>query len=357
MSYDTIYGVSFLDDLHNFFPEFLYNNSRFRNVPDIFDYLNYVTERQFSSFRRGRSLYLNNQRTTVGADEFNRAGVFRTRTPLRVSPTTPPITTNTTVYTTQNTVSNNQQAIPTLNPNPNPNPSPPVIRSFPVTRTRQSRSLQPRVLSATYSVLPQGGQAGQAGQAVEEISVEGIMPAFLSQNLGLGAGLGSIIDASDSNIAEQTEQLLSELFGGLPGSSTPISNLLRGVILNPTQTGFGNFMDPIPVRPTARQIANGTALIRLENTNEEILCAICQDVMNDTHIVRQINHCSHKYHQNCLDQHFQNSVRCPMCRYDIRDYNNVSATAAAAATTTPMTPLVEPTHVFEESQNQNANVN
>ena len=36
----------------------------------------------------------------------------------------------------------------------------------------------------------------------------------------------------------------------------------------------------------------------------------------------KINYCGHIFSENGLRQHFNNSVRCPICRYDIREYSN-----------------------------------
>ena len=38
-------------------------------------------------------------------------------------------------------------------------------------------------------------------------------------------------------------------------------------------------------------------------------------------MVRQLLHCGHLFHQPQFDQWFQHNVRCPVCRYDIRNSN------------------------------------
>jgi hypothetical protein len=46
------------------------------------------------------------------------------------------------------------------------------------------------------------------------------------------------------------------------------------------------------------------------------LCAICQDTMATS---TRLTHCRHYFHHTCITQWFGTSVRCPVCRNDIRD--------------------------------------
>jgi hypothetical protein len=71
------------------------------------------------------------------------------------------------------------------------------------------------------------------------------------------------------------------------------------------------------VRPTAQQIADATSL-EITGTDDED-CAICQDTMAMGTEVRTIEFCEHSFHQNCIDTWFQQNVRCPVCRHDIRE--------------------------------------
>lgn len=75
-----------------------------------------------------------------------------------------------------------------------------------------------------------------------------------------------------------------------------------------------NFMDPVVIRPTQQQITAATEVIAepLAGTT----CPICQDAL--TTDATRITHCNHTYHRNCLDSWFTMSVRCPVCRYDVR---------------------------------------
>lgn len=54
---ERVYGVQLLDDLHNYFPELLYNSSRFHNVQDVLQYIVANTRRRFDLFSHGSHLY------------------------------------------------------------------------------------------------------------------------------------------------------------------------------------------------------------------------------------------------------------------------------------------------------------
>ena len=75
-----------------------------------------------------------------------------------------------------------------------------------------------------------------------------------------------------------------------------------------------NFMDPVAIRPTAQQITAATESV--PQPLADTTCPICQEALTSNAV--RIRHCNHTYHQNCLDSWFTMSVRCPVCRYDVR---------------------------------------
>ena len=94
----------------------------------------------------------------------------------------------------------------------------------------------------------------------------------------------------------------------------------------------------VVVRPTVQQIENASRLVsysEIQNPNSEA-CPISLERFNPTDQVRQINHCGHIFLPNEFNEWFQTNVRCPVCRYDIRNNNTeglrTNANAAAAAT-------------------------
>ena len=55
--YEELYGVRLLDDLHNFFPDILYEPTRFNSVPQLLNYISTRTRDHFNLFNRGQSQY------------------------------------------------------------------------------------------------------------------------------------------------------------------------------------------------------------------------------------------------------------------------------------------------------------
>lgn len=84
---------------------------------------------------------------------------------------------------------------------------------------------------------------------------------------------------------------------------------------------MGNFSDPVNVIATPEQIATATRNILYENVEEPLndRCPICLDVFQSSSEVTQIRHCGHVFNRSQLATWFERNVRCPVCRFDIRD--------------------------------------
>lgn len=75
------------------------------------------------------------------------------------------------------------------------------------------------------------------------------------------------------------------------------------------------FNEPVPVRPSAEQINH--ELVDLVVSSSPSVCSICQDSISSEGC--QLRGCAHTYHTNCIRTWFSSSVRCPVCRRDIRE--------------------------------------
>lgn len=97
---------------------------------------------------------------------------------------------------------------------------------------------------------------------------------------------------------------------------------------------FPDIFQNVVVRPTRRQInlavdsftyTNG---MMLQNTS----CPITLEDFQETDQLMRIRHCGHCFRQNALNNWFRENVRCPVCRYDIRDFLLQRAADASANT-------------------------
>ena len=94
-----------------------------------------------------------------------------------------------------------------------------------------------------------------------------------------------------------------------------------------------NVFEDVIIRPTTEQINN--AIERLSyNDTVDLINNRCPITMEDFEVgdnIIRIRHCGHTFHEDSINIWFRSNVRCPVCRYDIREYintNNVSTDAS-----------------------------
>lgn len=87
------------------------------------------------------------------------------------------------------------------------------------------------------------------------------------------------------------------------------------------------FAEPITVTPSNAQIE--ASLVPAENVTSN--CAICQDSITSDGV--RIRQCGHSHHRTCLNNWFTMSVRCPVCRHDIRETGQANQTSVASSRT------------------------
>ena len=91
---------------------------------------------------------------------------------------------------------------------------------------------------------------------------------------------------------------------------------------------YQRFFDPIVIYPTASQIETATRRVLYRDIATPInnSCPISMDTFNDNETVTIIRHCGHIFNIDELATWFQSNCRCPVCRYDIRNFNrNISS--------------------------------
>jgi len=115
----------------------------------------------------------------------------------------------------------------------------------------------------------------------------------------------------------------------ISAEATPIANRiadLLGVALFNEITGAS--LSPVNVIPTDRQIREATELIQYNSLFDPASsqqpqysrCPISHEEFTTNSRVYRIRHCGHYFEPQSLLTWFRTSVRCPMCRYDIRTH-------------------------------------
>lgn len=109
--------------------------------------------------------------------------------------------------------------------------------------------------------------------------------------------------------------------------------------LNRTTTPINTFNENVIVRPSSEQIETGTINYNfsiddsINNTNTN--CPITLEEFQQGEAVCKIRHCGHTFRRDAINNWFQGNVRCPVCRYDIREY---TANSVPPQQTNPLAP-------------------
>jgi hypothetical protein len=101
-------------------------------------------------------------------------------------------------------------------------------------------------------------------------------------------------------------------------------NTNRVDITNHLSRILNSFLDPVNIIPTQIQIENATRNITYGDILDPInnSCPISLDQFTDSSNVTMIRHCRHIFNTNSLMSWFNSNCKCPVCRYDIRNYTS-----------------------------------
>jgi len=121
-----------------------------------------------------------------------------------------------------------------------------------------------------------------------------------------------------------------------------LSNLFRNIFRNEIPTSIGNMeisvlglntnessSDSEHIVVSHHNIFNNTKIktkVYENNSDDETetnvdtleRCTICLCDIENNSIIREINKCKHIFHVECADRWFQDNIKCPHCRQDIR---------------------------------------
>lgn len=102
-----------------------------------------------------------------------------------------------------------------------------------------------------------------------------------------------------------------------------ITRLIRNYLRNRDDVDIlRNNYEDVVVRPSAAEIESATYTVVFDelHNNHNTTCPITLEPFRTGEEICSIRHCSHLFKRHALMNWFRSNVRCPVCRYDIRDY-------------------------------------
>jgi hypothetical protein len=296
--YETLYGVGLLDDLHNYFPAVLYEPEQFRSVSQLLTYITRQTHRRFDLFTFGQTAYNERMRPLRPAPQPVQQVRVHPRVVVAAPP--PPVPANSVSPVVQESVSVSTPVVSVnltnaLNPNA-------VLQT-------QGRPTGPIASLATLAQELAGYNDQEADDENTEEEGEEYQDIPELQRVAetlLAAGRGTTTLTTQGNTLTVLSALLGLRYPQIP------------------QTFPAEFLNPVIVRPTEEQITRATTVTPITSTTAGT-CAVCQapfassEEESQNQEQREITHCHHSFHKECIDTWFRENVHCPVCRHDIRE--------------------------------------
>jgi len=119
---------------------------------------------------------------------------------------------------------------------------------------------------------------------------------------------------------------------------------------------INNFFQPIEVFPTPTQIEISTRIVRYSDilSPRNRSCPISLENFNDSDLVTIIRFCGHIFNSEELNTWFRSNCRCPVCRYDIRTFNDIPSSDILGNNTTNIN---ENENIERNEETNNLNLN
>ena len=115
-------------------------------------------------------------------------------------------------------------------------------------------------------------------------------------------------------------ELISQLYTNSINRTAAAQTLITLSFPDPMSVGFA---DNVIIRPNQDQLQRNLQDCSATTSS----CAVCQEVISSgACLIRQ---CAHVFHRSCIESWFSMSVRCPVCRHDIREENLTTQTSSA----------------------------
>jgi len=287
-SYERIYGSALFDELHNFFPELMYDERIFSTEPYMW-MRHRMTTLFPDTFARQRTLY-----------NIYHAAPRRTQYENWRFSNFPSVGLNTAPRST-----------PAFHTNPvliEP------VRRVPIATTpiRLSPTVRAQAAPRTYASVASAGTTVADLTSINNL-FNNVFGAALTQEMNL-------INTGGAN--NNTMFNNNDLIGLLAGTA-------------------GLFpMTDVPVIPSSSDVESHSEIYSRTNIPSDTICGICQEHNNETidsNTWRRL-HCAHYFHRACIDQWFARGAYCPLCRHDIRvavtNRSTAPMVSTIAATTT-----------------------
>ena len=317
--FEHAYGFSFLDELHNFFPELLYDNHIFDHAP-----INWMRHRMQTlfpaAFARNTHLYGIYQQTQrrQGFQEW----IARQNPPQPPQPPVEPTLT--------------QTPTPPVSTTPVTAPAPSVttpVTATPVTTEQPAAEIQVRPLPLVQS--EQLIQTLLAGMMNSVRSGE-IRPPIVPPERDTQSSATNM-ETDDDNIIVPASVITPLAPLRIPSAmpsliyrinqrqrqAFPAANIMSTLLnfAEEMDVGGSNLWPDVQVSPTLEQIEAGSEFVDPIDVPVETVCAVCMehDRRGEFNTPWRRLDCNHEFHQPCIDQWYNQSVHCPVCRHDIRD--------------------------------------
>ena len=340
--YETVYGFSILDELHNFMPEALYDEAMFPD--ETLAYFRHRMSRLFqSTFVRQKHTY-NIYMAQARRAEF--AEWRRSRAPPVVPSAAPSVVPSVVPSTTPDLLTAINEALNSAISNVRFEI--PITGTVPETPPAQIRRRNTAVPSAVARANIGAGNligvntVGQSLRAAISASAPGSAPGGDSATPPRRHRnpANSFITANQffnlTTPISENSLLTTPIEDGSAFLNFITGTMLREFDVPITGTGAGarRFWEEVDVIATPEQIEAGSTILEQSAIPVDANCAICQEHTyaegDSSHQWRQLR-CSHQFHIECVDSWLEQSVHCPVCRADIRGESAESSDDASYA--------------------------
>ena len=310
------YGITLLDDIHNYFPDLLYNQQRFNNVRDVLTYLRHGAQ-DTERYRDAQRSYDQTIRRRERENHDNRQRIRRIRrrldsrshSPISLRLDTPEYIHNMRInydeifHHSQMYIAGLYVQGNSLNLNISENNETNNETNNEQNENNETNNEENNYIHLNYdtSESSDSSEQNENNENTNDPNDSGNEDTIFYHNITIDDMLSiprnNVIDRGDRN----NERL----------------NNIRTFIDRIINT---NNLEPVIVSLSENDLNTYTTRFHVVSEDEVYNpCSICQEDIRLGEEIRSICHCNHSFHTDCIDTWFQRSVRCPNCRFDVRD--------------------------------------